>query len=134
MTELNVHMELGKLVAERPARSSVLERHGVDYCCGGRRTVQDACRDMGIDATALLAEIIAADAESTSDGPDPAAMTMTELADHIEEAHHAHLRSELPRLGELIQKVHSVHGRAHPWLEEVHTTYGALVAELMSRS
>ena len=37
-------------------------------------------------------------------------------ADHVEQVHHAYLWGELSRLGELVQKVYSVHGERHPEL------------------
>ena len=130
METLDIHIQIGHLVAERPARSRIFDRYGLDYCCGGKRTVEDACRRRGIDPDPVLAELEALDAEVVPQDDPIAGMSMTELADHIEETHHAYLRSELPRLARLVDKVTAVHGEAHAWLEEVRTVYVGLVAEL----
>ena len=55
---------------------------------------------------------------------------MTELADDIEQTHHAYLRDELPRLRDLVKKVSAVHGQVHPWLTVLGSVYAELVAEL----
>jgi regulator of cell morphogenesis and NO signaling len=130
MTTFDVHRQIGQLVAERPARSRVFDRHGLDYCCGGKRTIEDACRRRGVDPDPVLADLAALDAEVVPQDDPIAGMSMTELADHIEVTHHAYLRSELPRLTRLVAKVTAVHGATHAWLEEVQTVYAGLVAEL----
>jgi regulator of cell morphogenesis and NO signaling len=130
MTTLNKEMSVGQLVAERPARSRVFENHAIDYCCAGKRTLDDACRAKGVDPAVVLAELEAADADGPDDAINPSDMTMTDLADHIEQTHHVFLREELPRLTGLTQKVATAHGDRYPWLEDVENTYADLVAEL----
>ena len=120
------------MVVERPQRSRVFDRLHIDYCCGGKRTLEEACAKRGLDLKAVLAELEAfdAEAETPGDAVRPANLTMTELADDIERTHHAYLREELPRLGGLVKKVAAVHGQAHPWLTGLTTVYAELVAEL----
>ncbi len=130
MTYINIHMQVGHLVADRPERSRVFERYEIDYCCSGKRSLEDACRDRGLDPAAVLAELQTVDADATQEGVIPADMTMTELADHIEATHHVYLREELPRLQGLVDKVMTAHGKRYPWLEGVQSTYRDLVAEL----
>ena len=130
MPMLDIHAQVGHLVAEKPERSRVFERHGLDYCCGGKRSLEDACRDKSLDPSTVLAELEALDAEPEADEISPADMSMTELVDHIVETHHRYLRGELPRLEGLIDKVTTVHARAYSWLEELRLTFADLVAEL----
>jgi regulator of cell morphogenesis and NO signaling len=61
---------------------------------------------------------------------DVAAMSLTELADHIEQTHHAYLHSELPRLDEMTEKVASVHGERDPRLHQIRQIFLALAAEM----
>jgi len=129
MEGLSVDNLVGQLVKQAPARSRVFERYGIDYCCGGRRTLEQATRERGLDALAVLAELEDV-GKPDSDVRDPAAMTMTELVDHIEETHHEYLKTELPRLRQLVAKVASKHGESFPWLNDVRSTFGELQAEL----
>jgi regulator of cell morphogenesis and NO signaling len=55
---------------------------------------------------------------------------MTELADHIEQAHHAYLKRELPRLGAMVRKVAAVHGAHFPWLLELNAVFASFAAEM----
>jgi regulator of cell morphogenesis and NO signaling len=121
---------LASLVDRQPHAARVLERHGLDYCCGGGRPLADACAEADVDPAAVLAEIAA---EAPADDPGPApwtAMGPVELADHLEATHHRYLDAELPRLGELAAKVRTVHGERHPELIEVDATFQVLRAEL----
>ena len=131
MNELEIQT-VGQMVVERPQRSRVFDRLHIDYCCGGKRTLEEACTKRGLDLKTVLAELEAFDAEANTqpDAVRPANLTMTELADDIERTHHAYLREELPRLGNLVKKVSAVHGQAHPWLSGLTSVYAELVAEL----
>ena len=131
MNELEIQT-VGQMVVERPQRSRVFDRLHIDYCCGGKRTLEEACTKRGLDLKAVIAELEAFDAEAETqpDAVRPANLTMTELADDIERTHHAYLREELPRLGNLVKKVSAVHGQAHPWLTGLTSVYAELVAEL----
>ena len=131
MNELEIQT-VGQMVVERPQRSRVFDRLHIDYCCGGKRTLEEACTKRGLDLKTVIAELEAFDAEAEAQGDAvrPANLTMTELADDIERTHHAYLREELPRLGDLVKKVSAVHGQAHPWLSRLRSVYAELVAEL----
>jgi len=122
---------LGELVAEQPARAEVLERHKIDYCCGGRQSLERACRAVGLDVRAISAEL--EDAErAPADAPDPASMSLTELADHIEQTHHSWLRQELPRLDALAEKVCRAHGHSDERLGDVWRTLRDLGEEMVN--
>lgn len=99
---------LADLAVAFPAASRVFRRHGLDYCCHGRRPVSEACAERGLDPSALLAEVSAeardaAGVESWSERPLP------EIVDRIVSWYHARLRTELPLLLQMARKVESVH-------------------------
>jgi regulator of cell morphogenesis and NO signaling len=80
-----------------------------------------------------LLEILDDEANNGHDhGPDPATMTLSELADHIEATHHAYLRVELPRLATMAQRVAKVHGDKDDRLQTISETVDAFAAELES--
>jgi len=122
---------VGSIVAKRPELSRVFEQAGIDYCCGGKIPLAEACRKKGIDADQFLATLDEAGTLNHVD-IDAAAMSLTELADHIEGTHHAYLKSELPRLEAMTQKVASVHGGEDARLQQVHETFLGLAAEMAS--
>jgi len=119
---------LADLVTADPSLARALERRGLDYCCGGTRTLEQACIDQDLDPDAVVEELIAA----TRPQPSEAWTTMdaVELVDHIEATHHRYLWDELPRLTSLTEKVVGVHGERHPELHDVAGCLTELRADL----
>ena len=128
MTAIDPSTSLGAIVTEHPGLARHLERLGIDYCCGGRRSLHQACVERGLDPSAV-GEDLATEAEAMA--PEGwASMAPGELADHIESTHHAYLREEMPRIEALLEKVEGVHGARHPELTFVRTTFDELALEL----
>jgi regulator of cell morphogenesis and NO signaling len=124
---------VGQLVAERPERARVFERLGIDYCCGGRKPLEDVCAQRGLDPERVRAELNAADAgPARSDGPDWNTAPLSQLADNIQNTHHALMRAELPRAEALVKKVARAHGERHPELVELDRAFGPFAAEMSS--
>jgi regulator of cell morphogenesis and NO signaling len=122
---------VGGLVAERPGWARVFEEFGIDYCCGGRRTLREACERRGVGLDAVLRRLAAADAAGTANGPDWTVAPLAALADHIVTTHHEFLRRELPRVGRLLAKVTGVHGERHSELFRVVAAYEAFARDLV---
>jgi regulator of cell morphogenesis and NO signaling len=122
---------VGQLVARHPRLSRVFEEAGVDYCCGGKRPLAEACRQKGLDPAAFVARLEEAAAKANGqDYVDAAAMSLAELADHIELAHHAYLKQELPRLDFLTAKVSNVHGQHDNRLHEIRRVFLQFAGEI----
>lgn len=126
---------VGRLVAERPARSRVFEAVRIDYCCGGKVSLGEACRKRGIEPDVVIDLLRLSDEDAERAGEedvDPAGMGLGELADHIEQTHHRYLREELPRLERIVEKVANVHGKSERGLITVRRAFNRLHEELMS--
>lgn len=120
---------VAELVLEQPSRSRVFEELGVDYCCGGKRSLTDACETRGILLDEAVAALDAA-ANEPSHERDWTQASLPELCDHIVSSHHELLREELPRLDTLLEKVVRAHGDERPELSELRDTFAALRTEL----
>ena len=132
MTTITPEVTIGQLVAERPSRSRVFEKLGIDYCCGGKKSVSEVCAKKGLDPAALF-ERLEKEAEVLPDtGSNPADMSLTDLADHIQSTHHVYLRNELPRLEKMAQRVAKVHGDKDQRLLLLSATFGVFSHELAS--
>lgn len=120
-------LTLGEIVTARPELARELERHSLDYCCGGNRTLQDACLELGLDAEMLAEELNRYEqrepAEWANLGP-------AELVDHIEAVHHQYVKAELDRLASLLAKVLSVHGSNHSELTDLEKMWRRLRDDL----
>lgn len=132
MATLTPQATVGQLVAERASRAKVFEHFGIDYCCGGKISVAEACTRKGIDPAAVLAALAALDAAFTAPAGDRdwTAAPIEELVLHILNTHHAYLREAMPRLSFLTAKVARVHGEDHPELVEVAGIFGRFHAEM----
>jgi len=127
-------LPIGQLVAERPSRTRIFERLGIDYCCSGDRTLADACREQDLDPATVATMLDAAlEARSTdASETDWTEAPLGALIDHITSTHHSFLRRELPRLYQHLSKVARVHGNRAPWIITVKEVFDDLRAELES--
>ena len=119
---------LAEVVEARPDLARELERRKLDYCCGGRRTVGDACALIGLDGQRVAAELTAL----APAGPPAEWSTMTaaELADHLERTHHRYLWDELPRISALLERIVAAHGARHPELSVIAARFAEVRADL----
>ena len=120
---------VAELVLERPARARVFEELGLDYCCGGKTPLADACDARGLPVEQTVAALEAVP-EVPTDERDWTTAPLAELCDHIVSAHHDRLRKELPRLDELLEKVVRAHGEERASLLELRDTFTTLRREL----
>ena len=118
---------LGDLVTEDPRRSRVLERFGLYYCCNGRRSLDEAAREAGLDPEEVGAAL---DLPDKQPAPRWTELELAALAHDIVDTHHAYLWAEMPRLQALVDKVATVHGERHPELAQVREKFAAAVADL----
>lgn len=126
-----LNKRVGELVVEEPGRSRIFERFSIDYCCGGKKTLADACKATGASPDAVIDALTHPDISGQSQPEaDWSNARMSELIDHILTKHHAYLRTELPRLSEMGAKVARVHGDRFDWLSECHRVFEGLRAEL----
>src|SRR5262245_26393636 len=101
---------LAELAARGPAAARVLQRYRLDFCCGGSRSLGEACAERGLDVEALLAELTP---RAEVDGVRPEDLSQAALVDFIIARFHNPLREELARLAGMARKVERVH-RAKP--------------------
>jgi regulator of cell morphogenesis and NO signaling len=99
---------LGDLARANPSATRVFLRHRLDFCCGGKRTLADACALAGLDHAEIAREI-EIEASRHDDLPRWENRSQTELADHIERHYHAALRRDLPPLIAAARRVEKVH-------------------------
>jgi regulator of cell morphogenesis and NO signaling len=134
--EITGDTHVARVATRHPATVRVFQRHGIDFCCGGKRPLAAACDEHGVDLEALRGELEAAVAGADAgDERDWSEAPLGELVDHIVGRYHARLREDLPRLDAMAAKVLSVHGEKHPEvLPALARTFSALRAELDSHT
>jgi regulator of cell morphogenesis and NO signaling len=110
---LSPDQTVGEIAAQRPASVRIFEAHHIDFCCGGRIPLSEACGKLGTDPAALLEEIERAAASAPDDPTDWQSASLPSLIDHIVNTHHIYLKSELPRLEAMLDKILSKHAEKH---------------------
>ena len=117
-----------ELATENPAATRVFETLGIDYCCGGHQSLEEACRNANLSIDQVLDSLEMAEqtARATQTARDWNQEPLSELIAHIKNTHHKFTREEVIRLSALLDKVGKVHGKNHP--EVLHI--GAVFAEL----
>jgi regulator of cell morphogenesis and NO signaling len=131
---MNVTTEktIRELALEKPGAARVFERLGIDYCCGGKQTLEQACRTASIPVEEVLDALEVAPSSEQAFPKDTNWQTapLADLISHIKGTHHKYTRQEVARLGPLFDKVCSVHGSNHPELFELRETFHGLAGEL----
>lgn len=122
---------LADLVQEDPRITPVLDRFGLDYCCRGYRTLQEASIDQSVPVSEVLEQLEAigprpVDADAASAWTD-----LPGLIHHIVARHHRYVRENQPVLQALLDKLVKRHGAGHPELFEVREVFDALSEEML---
>jgi regulator of cell morphogenesis and NO signaling len=119
---------VGELVTQWPGAAKVFARHGIDFCCGGGKSLEAACAERALPTQTVLDEL--AEAQAPSDEPNWAEMELAQMCDELERRYHRPLDEEMPRLEALAEKVARVHGDNHPELRDLARVFAGLVSEL----
>lgn len=123
---LQEHSTVGEIAAGSTAAAGVLEKYGIDYCCGGKRLLDDACREKGLSPDGIRNEIAEAVTAVPAGARDWTTAPLSDLIRHIVRTHHEFLKLELPRIGQRVQRVVQAHGHHDPEalleLEDVYRT------------
>ena len=130
---VNATSTVRELAVTVPGATRVFEQLGIDYCCGGGRTLADACEKFSTPVSEVLQRLEAA-ACSLNPGDkarDWQAESLTGLSAHIVDTHHLFTKQELARLEKLLDKVCSRHGEKRPELAELRAAFEHLKQELI---
>lgn len=116
---------------EMPGATRIFEKLGIDYCCGGDKSLADACAKAGVAVDEVLASLQWTErSNETSESVGWQMASLAELIAHIVEKHHTFTRQELARLEALVAKVCGVHGQNHPELFRIQKQFQELSREL----
>lgn len=121
---------LGQLAAKDLRKAEVFKKYGLDFCCGGKKTVKEACKEKGLDVTKVEAELQQVD-KSPASRPLPYNEWSTDfLADYITNTHHSYVKKNLPDIKKYADKVAKVHGGRHPELLPVNRLVTEICTEM----
>jgi regulator of cell morphogenesis and NO signaling len=122
---------VGELATEVPTSIRVFESWKIDYCCGGRTPLPEACAAVGRSVEDFVAELLRAAAVPDGAARDWAGDTLASMASKIVATYHTYTREELQTIAPIANKVLSVHGDRRPELAEVVSLVGELTGDLL---
>jgi regulator of cell morphogenesis and NO signaling len=117
---------------EIPQAIRVFEKLGIDYCCGGGRSLSEACARIKTPVEQVLSSLSSVVAAEASGSSNWAETALSDLIDHVVTQHHAYVKQELPRLDLLLNKVTGKHAEKRPELNRVLVVFGIMRDELNS--
>lgn len=122
---------IAELVVKNYRTAAVFKRHGIDFCCGGKISIAEACEKQGVDREFLLKELQEA-LHILPEKSDADALGLDELTKYIVNTHHNYVRQRLPEIEPFLEKVIRVHGEKHPELKRVKELHEAVKDELLT--
>ena len=122
---------VGEMVANDFRTASVFENNRIDFCCGGKKSLEETCRELGINLEKVELELEAITAASPATGHNFKSWRPGFLCDYIVNTHHQFVLKTLPDLLIYTQKIATVHGSHHPELLEVVSLFKKINEELL---
>ena len=125
---------VGEIVAADPAAARVFEALQIDFCCGGKSSLAEACEPRGLDPATVLAMIAATDRlpATAGDDHDLGDASIEQICEHVVASHHNRAREELERIAALAEKVERAHAASNPRLHDLRSRFTDLRHEMES--
>lgn len=123
---------VAELAISHPAALSVFTKYNIDYCCGGNRSLEDACLRVGLNPEKIRQEIFSAPALQSSVPARAEQWSASLLADYIVQNHHEYVRRAIPEIEALLEKVCAAHGEDNIELLNIQQDFADLAEELLN--
>jgi regulator of cell morphogenesis and NO signaling len=120
---------IGDMVAEDFRTAAIFKKYGIDFCCKGGRTIEDACDKKDLDPNKIYTDLENLPTYGAS-GIDFKAWPLDLLADYVEKTHHRYVEEKTPIIQQFLDKLCKVHGDRHPELFEIRELFNASAQDL----
>jgi len=122
-----------QIIEQVPLSVRLFDEMGIDYCCGGDKSLTEACRHAGVPVELALRRL--SDLDDRIGDPDITPWQEAQLSDlvrHIVQNHHEYVRREIPRLQSLLEKVNDRHGKVHIELIAMKVMFDFVADEMLN--
>lgn len=123
---------VAQLAIAHPGAFSVFEKYNIDYCCGGHRSLEEACQKAGVNPDKVRQEIFTSRGEEIPQSFRPETWSSSLLVDFIVQNHHSYVLNAIPELKALLDKVCDAHGNDSFELLNIREDFLDLAEELTS--
>jgi len=121
---------IGEIVAKDFRKAQVFKNMGIDFCCGGRKTIAEVCKKKGIDATEVERQLLSIQGENADSETDFQKWDIGFMTDYIVNTHHQYVKDNTSFIVEIAEKVAKVHGNRHPELIQVSDIFSGIGRDL----
>ena len=121
---------LAEIVTSDHRAAAIFEKYQLDFCCKGKRSLGQACRESEIDVNTIIRELNNLSDTRNNGIIDYNEMTLTQLVSHITNTHHSYVKKEIPAIQGYLQKIVAKHGSRHPEMITVFETFNEIKEEL----
>ena len=128
--ENNVNSTIGEIVTQDFRTASVFSEYGIDFCCGGNKTLQKACEEKSVNISELQKKLNEVIQSPKGNDVDFNSWDIDLLADYIEKTYHRYIKEKTPILLQYLEKIRDVHGENHPELFEIYDLFSHSAMDL----
>ncbi len=121
---------IGELVAKDYRTASVFKKYGIDFCCQGNRTINEACEKSNVDIKSITIDLNNIIQKQDNKATDYQSWPIDLLADYIEKKHHRYVEEKILEIKPYLNKICDVHGEHHPELLEINEQFSAAAGKL----
>ncbi len=123
-------LTIKEIVTQNFQSAAVFEKHSLDFCCRGGKSIEEACREKGVSSEVVYQELGQLDSSATAETSRFFLWPPEFLIDYIVTNHHTYVASMIPVIGAHTQKVASVHGERHPEVVRIAEIFRSVAEEL----
>jgi regulator of cell morphogenesis and NO signaling len=127
----NTETKVSEIALSNPGARHILEDAGIDYCCGGAKSLQEACLKANVAEAEILWRLRQNGERVGPSESKWASAPLAEITTHIKERHHQYVRDAIPRLRALLAKIREKHGSKHRELEEIEKLFADVAREML---
>lgn len=121
---------LAQIVTENYRTAAVFEHFRLDFCCKGKRSLQQACEEKNLDLQEVVSQLEHVFVKNNRSAENFLQLSLTDLTDYIISYHHQYVRNEMPLIMQYLKKIAARHGGNHPELQRVAELFTGLKQEL----
>lgn len=123
-------LTIGEIVAKNHKTAEIFSKYGIDYCCGGKIGLEEACHRKGINVLQIKTELESVILLAVPESQDFNSWDLDFLCDYIVNTHHKYISAAIPVIHEYTQKVARVHGGRHPEVIEIANIFVQVIDEI----
>lgn len=121
---------VNSIITSNLPAARVLAKYGIDFCTGGKKSLDQACEDAGVPVQRVLKRLASLDADAGTELEDAESTKIDALTRHIEKRYHDKIQDHIGFIKIALARLLRVHGKQHPEQEEIDRTFNDLAARL----